>query len=81
MAVEQQPAQLPDLLHASKEAAAACVPGLDAKLLRQMQGLDFAFVVSDAQQADMPIMFASDRFYEVTGYSVDEVGRAEVLGA
>jgi hypothetical protein len=36
--------------------------------------LDFAFVISDAQHPDMPIVYASDGFYSTTGYSPDEVG-------
>jgi hypothetical protein len=38
-----------------------------------MASLDFAFVISDARAPDMPIIYASDRFFAVTGYGPSEV--------
>jgi PAS domain-containing protein len=47
--------------------------GINKLLEQQLQQLDFAFVISDATAADMPICFASSKFYEMTGYQPTEV--------
>lgn len=49
------------------------LPSLDQRLLDHIRSLDFAFVISDAQHPDMPIVYASDGFYSTTGYAADEV--------
>jgi hypothetical protein len=51
----------------------AALPCLNSALLGHIKSLDFAFVISDAQHPDMPIVYASDGFYSTTGYSADEV--------
>jgi PAS domain-containing protein len=48
-------------------------PAVNARLQSLLHSFDFAFVVSDCSQADMPIVFASSKFYDMTGYSPDEV--------
>lgn len=48
-------------------------PAVNARLQSLLHSFDFAFVVSDCSQPDMPIVFASSKFYEMTGYSPDEV--------
>jgi hypothetical protein len=48
-------------------------PAVNARLQSLLHSFDFAFVVSDCSQADMPIVFASSKFFEMTGYSPEEV--------
>jgi hypothetical protein len=48
-------------------------PAVNSRLQSLLHSFDFAFVVSDCSQPDMPIVFASSKFYEMTGYSADEV--------
>lgn len=48
-------------------------PAVNARLQSLLHSFDFAFVVSDCSQADMPIVFASNKFYDMTGYTPDEV--------
>lgn len=83
MAVTQpQPAQVQALLQdqavsssmVDSKPSPASLPGLNSSLLAHIKSLDFAFVISDAQQPDMPIVYASDGFYSATGYSPEEVG-------
>lgn len=57
----------------SSSMPAQTLPRLNEALLDQIKSLDFAFVISDAQHPDMPIVYASDGFYSTTGYSPDEV--------
>lgn len=53
--------------------ASGLPPGVDERLQALLQTFSFAFVVSDCSKADMPIVFASSHFYEMTGYTADEV--------
>lgn len=79
---EPQPAALHALLQQQdpKEQqqqqpnSSVSLPALNSTLLGHIKSLDFAFVISDAQHPDMPIVYASDGFYTTTGYSPDEVG-------
>lgn len=84
MAITQpQPAQVQAILQDQAPGAImssmnsnphpAALPGLNSALLGHIKSLDFAFVISDAQHPDMPIVYASDGFYSTTGYSPDEV--------
>ena len=54
-------------------AEADLPPEINNFLRNQLKGLDFAFTISDPTKADCPISFASQRFYELTGYTPDEV--------
>nr|AML77588.1 putative LOV domain-containing protein [Bryopsis plumosa] len=47
--------------------------GVDQKLESALGAFDFAFVVTDPSQRDNPIRFASEAFYDLTGYSPNEV--------
>nr|AHZ63923.1 phototropin [Cymbomonas sp. XIVI] len=51
------------------------VPAAHANLTMALAGLRHTFVVSDPSRPDCPIVFASNGFYQMTGYS-----SAEVLG-
>ena len=54
------------------------VPPVDEELARILEGqeLSLNFVVSCARTKDCPIVYASDGFYELTGYSAAEtIGR------
>lgn len=51
----------------------APVPGAASQLTKVLAGLRHTFVVADAQQPDMPLIYASDGFYQMTGYGPDEV--------
>ena len=51
-------------------------PKVKGVLQQQIQSLDFAFVISDCSKEDMPITFASSKFYELTGYGPQEVRAA-----
>lgn len=59
---------------ASSSTSAQHVPVLDTTLLTHIKSLGFSFVISDAQHPDMPIVYASDNFYSLTGYTTEEVG-------
>mmetsp|Transcript_31401 Transcript_31401/g.80144 ORF Transcript_31401/g.80144 Transcript_31401/m.80144 type:complete len:717 (-) Transcript_31401:642-2792(-) len=52
---------------------AAQVPGAAAQLTKVLAGLRHTFVVADATLPDMPLIYASDGFYQMTGYGPDEV--------
>ena len=49
-------------------------PAIQHMLADKLKRFDFAFTVSDCMQPDMPITFASSRFYDLTGYTPSEVG-------
>lgn len=49
------------------------VPGASEGHSKVLASLNHAFVISDPNQEDCPIVFASDGFLEMTGYSRDEV--------
>lgn len=51
------------------------VPGTAEQLTKVLAGLRHTFVVADATQPDLPLVFASEGFYQMTGY-----GPSEVLG-
>ncbi|GAX81948.1 hypothetical protein CEUSTIGMA_g9376.t1 [Chlamydomonas eustigma] len=49
------------------------VPPAAAQLTKVLAGLRHTFVVADATLPDMPLVFASEGFYQMTGYGPDEV--------
>lgn len=49
------------------------VPKAAGKLTKVLAGLRHTFVVADATLPDCPLVFASDGFLQMTGYSADEV--------
>jgi len=51
------------------------LPHVDETLaqLIKRESYAFNFVVSDAREKDCPIVFASEGFYQLTGYSPEEV--------
>nr|AML77437.1 putative LOV domain-containing protein [Heterochlamydomonas inaequalis] len=51
----------------------ALPPAVDEFLQQHLKAFDFAFTVSDPTKPDNPIVYASSRFYEVTGYGPEEV--------
>lgn len=51
----------------------ALPPAINERLQGMLQEYSFAFVVSDCSKPDMPIVFASSQFYDMTGYQADEV--------
>lgn len=59
----------------SSTGAGSCSvpPEVSTVLHDKLDGMDFAFVVSDCMQTDMPIVYASPRFLEMTGYDEQEV--------
>lgn len=55
-------------------AAPQALPAaIDRQLQEMLQNFSFAFVVSDCSKPDMPIVYASNEFYVMTGYSANEV--------
>jgi PAS domain-containing protein len=56
-----------------QDLAANVVPAAHKNLTLALAGLRHTFVVSDPKLPDMPICFASEGFYEMTGYSPEEV--------
>lgn len=60
--------------HRSNMAAPQALPAaIDRQLQEMLQNFSFAFVVSDCSKPDMPIVYASNEFYVMTGYSANEV--------
>nr|AML78956.1 putative LOV domain-containing protein [Chlamydomonas noctigama] len=51
----------------------AGVPAAASQLTKVLAGLRHTFVVADATLPDMPLVFASEGFYEMSGYGPDEV--------
>uniref|UniRef100_A0A061R985 non-specific serine/threonine protein kinase n=1 Tax=Tetraselmis sp. GSL018 TaxID=582737 RepID=A0A061R985_9CHLO len=51
----------------------SAVPEAAGQLTSVLSGLRHTFVVADATLPDCPLVFASESFYEMTGYSKDEV--------
>nr|AML76291.1 putative LOV domain-containing protein [Pteromonas sp. BC-2016] len=49
------------------------VPAPASQLTKVLAGLRHTFVVADATLPDMPLVYASEGFYAMTGYSPDEV--------
>lgn len=49
------------------------VPSAHKNLTMALAGLRHTFVVSDPKLPDTPIVYASEGFYEMTGYGPDEV--------
>nr|AML77557.1 putative LOV domain-containing protein [Stigeoclonium helveticum] len=60
MAAQTQPVQL-------------SVPAPATQLTKVLVGLRHTFVVADATLPDCPLVYASDGFYQMTGYGPDEV--------
>lgn len=48
-------------------------PELDEQLATILNALQFCFVLADCREPDNPITYASSGFYDLTGYSPDEV--------
>ena len=46
---------------------------LDEHLATILNALHFCFVLADCREPDNPITYASPGFYDLTGYSPDEV--------
>lgn len=53
----------------SEQAAAAA---LDQALVSVLSSVDLAFVISSARLPDCPVVYASQSFYTLTGYSAEE---------
>uniref|UniRef100_A0A126WX34 non-specific serine/threonine protein kinase n=1 Tax=Cylindrocapsa geminella TaxID=52679 RepID=A0A126WX34_9CHLO len=51
----------------------ATVPAAAGQLTRVLAGLRHTFVVADATLPDCPLVYASEGFYQMTGYGPDEV--------
>mmetsp|Transcript_56620 Transcript_56620/g.178963 ORF Transcript_56620/g.178963 Transcript_56620/m.178963 type:complete len:377 (-) Transcript_56620:197-1327(-) len=49
------------------------LPAVDEQLLTGLKNLKHCFVLSDPRKKDNPICYASDAFYEMTGYPPEEV--------
>lgn len=49
------------------------IPSAAGQLTKVLAGLRHTFVVADASLPDMPLVFASEGFYAMTGYGPDEV--------
>lgn len=49
------------------------VPAAAAQLTNVLAGLRHTFVVADATLPDCPLVYASEGFYQMTGYGPDEV--------
>lgn len=49
------------------------LPAAASQLTKVLAGLRHTFVVADATLPDMPLVFASEGFYQMTGYGPDEV--------
>ncbi|GFH26100.1 putative LOV domain-containing protein [Haematococcus lacustris] len=49
------------------------LPSAASQLTKVLAGLRHTFVVADATLPDMPLIYASDGFYAMTGYGPDEV--------
>uniref|UniRef100_A0A126WXD7 non-specific serine/threonine protein kinase n=1 Tax=Brachiomonas submarina TaxID=327064 RepID=A0A126WXD7_9CHLO len=54
-------------------AGQVSVPSAASQLTKVLAGLRHTFVVADATLPDMPLIYASDGFYAMTGYGPDEV--------
>ena len=52
---------------------AAARPKLDEQLATQLEALQCCFVLADCQEPDHPITYASSGFYDLTGYSPNQV--------
>ena len=52
---------------------AAAIPETSSQLTSVLSNLKHTFVVADATLPDCPLVFASESFYEMTGYGKDEV--------
>lgn len=48
-------------------------PKVDGQLAGKLEALQCCFVLADCREPDLPITFASSGFYELTGYSPDQV--------
>ena len=48
-------------------------PKVDEQLAGKLEALQCCFVLADCREPDHPITFASSGFYELTGYSPDQV--------
>lgn len=46
---------------------------VDSELEKQLRRYEFSFVIASSREKDMPIVYASDGFYALTGYSPEEV--------
>jgi hypothetical protein len=55
------------------QAMDACTLPKMSQLPPQLEQMAFAFALADARMPDMPIVFASDSFYKLTGYTAGEV--------
>nr|AML79491.1 putative LOV domain-containing protein [Pediastrum duplex] len=51
----------------------ASIPAAAGQLTQVLAGLKHTFVVADATLPDCPLVFASEGFYQMTGYGPDEV--------
>jgi PAS domain-containing protein len=49
------------------------MPAAAAQLTNVLSGLRHTFVVADATLPDCPLVYASEGFYQMTGYGPDEV--------
>ncbi|CAK0783080.1 hypothetical protein CVIRNUC_006275 [Coccomyxa viridis] len=60
-------------LHPELQRPGQQVPGPAPQLTKVLAGLRHTFVVADATLPDCPLVFASDGFLQMTGYSAEEV--------
>ena len=59
--------------HTSDDKAAAGIPRVSEELRAALSAFQQTFVVSDATRPDHPILYASAGFFNMTGYSSNEV--------
>ena len=53
------------------------LPAVDSKLCDSLSPFSFAFTICDPSKADNPIIFASEQFKQLTGFTKDEaIGRS-----
>ncbi|CAN0927004.1 PHOT2 [Linum grandiflorum] len=71
--LEQQRTTTSEESAESSSSAAAVFPRVSEELKDALSTLQQTFVVSDASQADCPIIYASSGFFSMTGYSTKEV--------
>lgn len=65
--------ELPQIVTASTERASSVLEKADFALMSAIQAAQRSFCITDPSMPDNPIVFASQGFLEMSGYSLDEV--------
>lgn len=65
--------ELPSIVTASTEKANSVLEKADFALMNAIQAAQRSFCITDPSMPDNPIVFASQGFLEMSGYSLDEV--------